>query len=149
MSPQNVLSLEQFCGATSAPSPGCWQPLLHCNEQMEQLLLPLLRPGQHERERTGKFQRHFPGWGWETAPKHRFIGEDLLVEFRAGVFGWCDPCGLSVWIIYGICENREIILYFRHSNPAFWDLTSAQILWFYTELILCDLIRADNRFTLG
>lgn len=58
---------------------------------------------------------------------------------------WCYP----VWIIYGICENMEIILHFRYSDPAFWGLTYAQILWFYTEFILWDLIRADNRFTLG
>lgn len=43
----------------------------------------------------------------------------------------------------------EIILHFRYSDPAFWGLAYAQILWFYTEFILWDLIRADSHFTLG
>lgn len=51
--------------------------------------------------------------------------------------------------MWRICGNTEIILYSGYSNPAFCDLTSTQIFWFYREFILCDLIVVLNGGTLA
>lgn len=66
--------------------------LLHFHEQREQLLL---RPGRGRRGGSGEFQRLFPAWGWELAPKPRVLGKDPLVEFRAlaGVSHVVFQCG--------------------------------------------------------